>query len=95
VIAMQIGDLAKYRNTGSVGKIEDIMEEDGRTWALLDTTNLYYDVSSLEPARPEEYRKGSTGDRGLKDQLEEVDRLREQIEDIQSKASQITPSGGG
>jgi len=26
---------------------------------------------------------------------EEVSRLREQIEDIQAKASQITPSGGG
>jgi len=44
VIAMKVGDLAKYRNTGSVGKIEDIKEEEGRTWALLDTTNLYYDV---------------------------------------------------
>jgi len=95
VIAMKVGDLAKYRNTGSVGKIEDIMEEDGRTWALLDTTNLYYDVSSLDPARPEEYRKESVGDRGLKDQLAEIERMREQIEDIQAKASQITPSGGG
>lgn len=92
---MKVGDLAKYRNTGSVGKIEDIMEEDGRTWALLDATNLYYDVSTLDPARPEEYRKESTGDRGLKDQLAEIDRMREQIEDIQAKASQITPSGGG
>jgi len=92
---MQIGDLAKYRNTGSVGKIEDVMEEDGRTWVLLDTTRLYYDVSTLDPAQPEEYRKESTGDKGLKDQLEEVDRLREQIADMQSKVSQITPSGGG
>lgn len=95
MIAMKVGDLAKYRNTGSVGKIEDIMEEDGRTWALLDTTNLYYDVSSLDPAGPEEYRKESAGDRGLKDQLAEIERMREQIEDIQAKASQITPSGGG
>jgi hypothetical protein len=95
VIAMKVGDLAKYRNTGSVGKIEDIKEEEGRTWALLDTTNLYYDVSTLVPAKPEEYRKESTRDRSLEDQLEEVNRLREQIEDIQAKASQITPSGGG
>ena len=92
---MQLGDLAKYRNTGSVGKIEELMEEDGRTWALLDTTSLYYDVSTLEPAKPEEYRKESTGDRDLKEQLEEVDRIREQIADMQAAVSRITPSGAG
>lgn len=92
---MQVGDLAKYRNTGSVGKVEDIMEEEGRTWALLDTTRLYYDVSSLEPARPEEYRKESEGDRDLKDQLREVDRIRDQIADMQEAVSRITPSGAG
>jgi len=96
VIAMKVGDLAKYRNTGSVGKIEDIKEEEGRTWALLDTTNLYYDVSTLVPAKPEEYRKESEHEKSMEENLaEEVSRLREQIEDIQAKASQITPSGGG
>jgi len=92
---MQVGDLAKYRNTGTVGKVEDIMEEEGRTWALLDTTRLYYDVSTLDPAQPEEYRKESEGDKDLKDRLREVDRMREQLSDMQEAVSRITPSGAG
>ncbi len=92
---MQIGDLAKYRNTGSVGKIEELMEDEGKTWALLDTTNLYYDVSTLEPAKPEEYREESTGDRDLKDKLKEAYRIREQYADMQEAISSITPSGAG
>jgi len=95
VITMKVGDLAKYRNTGSVGKIEDIVEEDERTWALLDVTNLYYDISTLDPARPDEYRKESTGDRDLRDHLSEIERLREELKDVQATASEITPSGGG
>ena len=83
---MKVGDLAKYRNTGSVGKIEDIKEEEGRTWALLDTTNPTTMSRPLFlPSRRSTARNHTRQE--PEDQLEEVNRLREQIEDIQAKAS--------
>lgn len=92
---MQVGDLAKYRNTGTVGKVVEIKDEETVTWVLLDTTNLYYDAATLDPARPEEYRETTDREKGLKDQLAEVNRLREQIEEMQESVSKITPSGAG
>jgi hypothetical protein len=41
---MQIGDFAKYRNTGTVGKVMEIMDRPEGQWVLLDTYDLYYDA---------------------------------------------------
>jgi hypothetical protein len=92
---MQVGDIAKYRNTGTVGKIVDIMEEGKATWALLDTSDLYYDTTTLDPASADEYRGAAERERGLRDQLEDVEKLREQMAEISEKTSRITPSGAG
>ena len=70
---MIVGDIVKYRNTGTVGKIEDIMEEGKVVWALLDTSNLYYDSTTLDPANPDEYHGAAEREKGLRDQLEDVD----------------------
>ncbi|MHC1598589.1 MAG: DUF2098 family protein [Candidatus Methanofastidiosia archaeon] len=44
------GKYARYVNTGTVGKVVEFIEEDGRTYALLDSTDLYYDIDYLEEA---------------------------------------------
>lgn len=92
---MIVGDIVKYRNTGTVGKIVDIMEEDKAVWALLDTSNLYYDMSALDPANQDEYRGAAEREKGLRDQLEDINRLRDEMAEMAEKASKITPSGAG
>jgi len=89
---MEIGDYARYVNTGTVGIVEDIMEEQGVRWILLDKTQLYYDESVLEPARPEEYRKVSER-KPLERSLEDIRRMKESMEDFGEAVSDITATG--
>lgn len=89
---MEIGDYARYVNTGTVGIIEDIMEEEGVRWILLDKTQLYYDESTLEPAKPEEYRKVSEK-KSLDRSLEEIRRMKESMEGFEDIVSDITATG--
>jgi hypothetical protein len=92
---MIVGDIVKYRNTGTVGKIEDIMVEGKVTWALLDTSKLYYDVTTLDPASQNEYSGAADRERGQRDQLEDLDRLRQEMAEMAEKVSKITPTGAG
>lgn len=91
---MQIGDIVKYRNTGTVGKIIAERESDGRAWYQLDTTQLFYDSSTLVPAKAEEYRVFDH-EKSLKDKLDEVESLRDEFEDMVKDIADVTPSGAG
>jgi hypothetical protein len=90
-----VGDIVKYRNTGTVGKVMDIMEEGKKIWVLLDTSNLYYEQSTLDPASESDYRGAADRERGLRDQLDDVERLRQEMAEMAEKVSRITPSGAG
>jgi len=90
---MQIGDFAKYRNTGTVGKVMDIMDKPDGQWVLLDTYDLYYDISTLEPASAIDYKVKHLEEQSLDRQMEQVDQLKEQIEESISNISHITASG--
>ncbi|MBI0584202.1 MAG: DUF2098 domain-containing protein [Methanomassiliicoccus sp.] len=92
---MIVGDIVRYRNTGTVGKVEDIKVDGQVTWALLDTSKLYYDATSLDPASPDDYREIIDREAGGKDQLEDIMRLRQEMEEMAEKVSRITPSGAG
>jgi hypothetical protein len=92
---MIVGDIVKYRNTGTVGRVEDLMVEGEVTWALLDTSKLYYDTSALDPASEDEYRGAADRERGQRDQLEDLDRLRQEMAEMAEKVSKITPTGAG
>jgi len=92
---MKVGDYARYVNTGTVGIIEDIKEENGVTWALLDVTDLYYDISKLEEARPEEYRRITLKEKSLERSLEELQEMRQSMEDFLSDYGDISPDGAG
>ena len=95
---MMVGDIQKYIPTSTVGKVTDIRERDGKVWARLDFTGLYYEVSLLQSADVSEYKEVSYKERekrsdsreGAKDVIEELRKLEEEI-DIKD----FTPTGGG
>ncbi|MDD1753647.1 MAG: DUF2098 domain-containing protein [Methanotrichaceae archaeon] len=42
--------LVRYKGTGTIGIVKVLREEDdGVSWALLDSTGLYYRLDTLEP----------------------------------------------
>ena len=90
---MKVGDFAKYRNTGTVGKVVEVVDNADGTWVLLDTYGLYYDASALDPASESEYKVRPQEETSLEAQLENVERLREQIEEAEKIISRISPSG--
>ncbi|MGQ9759883.1 MAG: DUF2098 family protein [Candidatus Methanomethylicaceae archaeon] len=42
------GVIAIYKRTGTLGKVVELREMDGKIWAKLDSTNLFYDQDFLE-----------------------------------------------
>ena len=90
---MEVGDFAKYRNTGTVGKVVQVVDKPDGTWVLLDTYGLYYQASTLDAAKESEYKVKVLEEASLERQMEEVDRLKEQIAEAERIISRITPSG--
>jgi len=89
---MEVGDYAKYRVTGTVGKILEVQERDGVEWALLDTYELWYVSSLMDPAQASEYKRTSYKERTHTVTLGELQGLDEEIE---ADISSMTPSGAG
>ena len=48
-IVFHIGDLVRYAQTGTVGEIVEITEQDGTMFAELNSTNLLYRLDTLTP----------------------------------------------
>ncbi len=73
----------------------DVRERHGAVWALLDYTNLYYDIRNLEPAPESEYRsvsyKETEKDQSLA--FKSVEQLQKVVEEV--NIDSYTPSGGG
>lgn len=90
---MKPGDFAKYRNTGTVGKVLEVVDRPDGRWILLDTYGLYYDASYLEPASEAEYKVKKLEEASLEEQLEKMEQLRQQLEEAEKTISRITPSG--
>jgi hypothetical protein len=84
------GSLVVYRGTGTVGTVKVLKEEDGQKWALLDSTSLYYDVSTLEPIDHVPDRKELEGftreeiERRMKIQQELMQEVKMQDESLES-----------
>jgi hypothetical protein len=90
---MQVGDYAKYRVTGTVGKVMEMRESEGVEWALLDTYQLWYVTSLLEPASANEYKRVSFKERTQRATMEDVTTSLE--EEIAADISSVSPSGAG
>jgi hypothetical protein len=79
--------------TSTVGKVTDVRERDGKVWALLDFTNLYYDSEHLVPADPSEYKEIRFKERERKADLKTVEGIAKLAEEVNIET--FTPSGGG
>jgi len=92
---MKVGDICKYMPTSTVGKVTDVRMKDGKEWALLDFTNLYYDTVHLTAADISEYREVSYKERERdRDQrLRSVEEFAKEAEDV--NIDMFMPSGGG
>jgi len=92
---MEIGEICKYMPTSTVGKVTDVRVRDGRTWALLDFTGLYYDVSFLTAADKSEYRADSYKERekDREQKLRSVKQFEETAKEV--NIDMFMPSGGG
>lgn len=96
---VNVGDIQKYIPTSTVGKVTDVKEMEGKVWAKLDFTNLYYDVEFLKPADKSEYKAVSYKERekssvSTREGTEKIlDDLRQAEDEVD--ISDYTPSGGG
>ncbi len=92
---MEVGEIYRYRPTGTVGKVDDVREERGKVWALLDHTKLYYDTRCLEPADESQYRKSSYKEREVdtRSSMRTIEELQQHLKDVD--VSDYMPSGGG
>ena len=92
---MKVGDICKYMPTSTVDKVTDVRVREGKEWALLDFSNLYYDVSFLSPADASEYKAVSYKEREKdRDQkLMSVEEFAKTVEEV--NIDQFMPSGGG
>ena len=91
---MNVGDYARYKNTGTVGKVLEVKQEAGVEWILLDTFNLYYDATTLEPGSAVEYKTFSVKERTTGLTVEDIEAMKEEISKVERYGS-ITASGGG
>lgn len=91
---MKVGDYVKYINTGTIGEITEIMEDDEGVWAFLDSTELYYKIELLELT--DEVVKMEAKRKDLEADIEEKIRIREEaIESLQNVESRDAPGGAG
>ena len=44
---IKVGTTVRYVTTRTLGKVVDVKAEEGKTWAQLDSTQLYYDTHYL------------------------------------------------
>ncbi|MDR2944271.1 MAG: DUF2098 domain-containing protein [Methanosarcinales archaeon] len=91
---IKAGDFVKYINTGTVGEVLEIMEDDEGVWAFLDATELYYKTDLLELT--DELVKTKAKRKDLEADIEEKIRIREEaVESLQNVESRDAPGGAG
>jgi len=89
-----VGAIVRYPRTGTTGKVLRVEDIDGRRYAELDSTGLYYRVDELVGADrttgPVE-REGHS----LEDYLAEHMEFKEQLEQVWEKGIDQSCEGGG
>ncbi len=94
MITLKNGDILKYLPTSTVGKVQDIKEENGVVWVKLDFTGLYYDSTYLVPADASEYIEVSFKERSTYEGgMRSIEDIRKESEEVD--ISEFMPSGGG
>jgi hypothetical protein len=88
---IKIGDTVKYVNSDTVGRVTDLKkDEQGKVWALLESTNLWYRDEILEPTEIKAIGKEEE-EKLTPEELEE--RFRKERETVQTY--DLGKAGGG
>ena len=92
-LKIAIGAPVRYVGTGTIGVVKAIDLANGKYWALLDTTNLYYDVNYLEPIEKTEIKKMDKKSRPIKVKVKNRRSLKRQsMNNLQGNRSDTTRS---
>jgi len=82
---IEVGSTVRYTNTGTIGKVKKFEERDHETWALVDSTGMWYSIEALELLGAEVEKKEWNKELSLED----LKRLEERKLDSISHAQQI------
>jgi len=89
-----VGAVVRYPRTGTTGKVLRVEEIDGRRYAELDSTGLYYRVDELVSV-DRVAGKVEREERSLEDYLEERKELQQQLKEVWEKGTDQSCEGGG
>jgi len=86
------GSIVRYKGTGTAGVVKVIKTEEDGKWAFLDTTNLYYHVSTLEPLEhmPE---KREIGARTLEEFEEQIELEQKKLSELKMEDESVESGG--
>ncbi|NLZ30550.1 MAG: DUF2098 domain-containing protein [Methanomicrobiales archaeon] len=90
-----VGAIARYPRTGTTGKILRVEEIDGRQYAELDSTGLYYRVDELVSVDRVTTEKKERKERSIEEHIEETMEFQRQLEKVWEKDLDQTCEGGG
>lgn len=89
-----IGDIVKYKNTATIGKIIRFEKIDGNLWALLNSNELYYNILSLEIVKDLTTIK-KVYIKNIEKDIEETIKLQEETSVIYDVENIDAPGGAG
>jgi len=89
-----VGAVVRYPRTGTTGKVLRVEEIDGRQYAELDSTGLYYRVDELVSV-DRVAGKVERVERSLEEYLEERKQLQQQLKEVWEKGTDQSCEGGG
>ncbi|MDY0387677.1 MAG: DUF2098 domain-containing protein [Methanolobus sp.] len=87
-----IGSVIRYLNTGTVGRVLELKEDEDGVWVLMDTTDLYYKPETLVLADASEIIKEKIERVSVKDAKSYLDNYSNMAE-MDTDIGQVT--GGG
>ncbi len=87
-----IGSVIRYLNTGTVGRVLELKEDEDGVWVLMDTTDLFYKPETLVLADTSEIIKEKIERSSVKDAKSYLDKY-SSVDDINTDIGQVT--GGG
>ena len=87
------GSIVRYGGTGTVGIVKVLKtEEDGEEWALLDSTGLYYHLSTLQPIDKLPERR-EIGARSLEEMEERMKAEEERMRSVKMEDESVESGG--
>jgi hypothetical protein len=87
------GSIVRYGGTGTVGIVKVLKtEEDGEKWALLDSTGLYYHLSTLQPIEKMPERR-EIGARTLEEMQERMKAEEERMRSVKMEDESVESGG--